>query len=33
MKSLKKEATNVGLCPPPLKEYQQKILNEKNPFK
>ena len=33
MKSIKKEATKEGLCPPPLKEYQQKILNEKNPFK
>jgi L-lactate dehydrogenase complex protein LldG len=33
MKSLKKEATKVGLCPPPLKEYQQKILKDKNPFK
>lgn len=33
MKSLKKEAYKAGLCPPPLKEYQQKILNEKNPFK
>ena len=33
MKSLKKEAVKAGLCPPPLKEYQHKILNEKNPFK
>jgi len=33
MKSLKKEATKEGLCPPPLKDYQQKILNDKNPFK
>ncbi|MFX1478581.1 MAG: LUD domain-containing protein [Promethearchaeota archaeon] len=32
MKSIKKEATNQGLCPPPLKEYQEKILKEKNPF-
>jgi len=32
MKSIKKEATKVGLCPPPLIEYQQKILKEKNPF-
>jgi len=32
MKSIKKEATEAGLCPPPLKEYQQKILKEKNPF-
>ncbi|MFW9824411.1 MAG: LUD domain-containing protein, partial [Candidatus Thorarchaeota archaeon] len=33
MRSLKKEATKAGLCPPPLKEYQRKILKEKNPFK
>jgi L-lactate dehydrogenase complex protein LldG len=33
MKKIKKEATEVGLCPPPLKEYEQKILKEKNPFK
>jgi len=33
MKSLKKEATKVDLCPPPLREYQQKILKDKNPFK
>ncbi|MBY8984160.1 MAG: lactate utilization protein [Candidatus Lokiarchaeota archaeon] len=33
MKSLKIEATKAGLTPPPLKEYQQKILKEKNPFK
>ncbi|MFX1571435.1 MAG: LUD domain-containing protein [Promethearchaeota archaeon] len=33
MKSIKKEATAAGLCPPPLKEYQEKILKEKNPFK
>jgi L-lactate dehydrogenase complex protein LldG len=33
MKSIKKEATKKGLCPPPLKEYQEKILKEKNPFK
>ena len=32
MKSIKKEATKVGLCPPALKEYQKKILNDKNPF-
>ena len=32
LKSIKKEATKVGLCPPPLKEYQNKILNDKNPF-
>lgn len=33
MKSIKKEATKAGLCPPALKKYQEKILNEKNPFK
>ncbi|MHA2394276.1 MAG: 4Fe-4S dicluster domain-containing protein, partial [Promethearchaeota archaeon] len=33
MKSIKKEATDAGLCPPPLKQYQKKILKEKNPFK
>ena len=33
MKSIKKEAIKANLCPPPLKEYQQKILEEKNPFK
>jgi L-lactate utilization protein LutB len=33
MKLIKKEATEKGLCPPALKEYQDKILNEKNPFK
>jgi L-lactate dehydrogenase complex protein LldG len=32
MKSLKKEATEKGLCPPPLKYYQDKILKDKNPF-
>jgi len=32
MKNLKKEATKAGLCPPPLEEYQRKILKEKNPF-
>jgi len=32
MKSMKKEATDKGLCPPPLKQYQQKILKDKNPF-
>ncbi|MFX0081071.1 MAG: LUD domain-containing protein [Candidatus Hodarchaeota archaeon] len=32
MKSIKKEAIKADLCPPPLKEYQQKILKEKNPF-
>ena len=32
MKNLKKKATKAGLCPPPLEEYQRKILNEKNPF-
>lgn len=33
MKNIKKEATELGLCPPPLEEYKQKILKEKNPFK
>ena len=33
LKSIKKEATTKGLCPPPLKKYQQKILKDKNPFK
>lgn len=33
MKSIKKEATKAGLCPPPLREYQKKIFKEKNPFK
>ena len=33
MKSIKKEATKVGLCPPPLMKYQQKILKDKNPFR
>ncbi len=33
MKALKKEATKKGLCPPLLKEYQDKILKDKNPFK
>ena len=32
MKKLKKEATEKGLCPPPIKEYQEKILKDKNPF-
>ena len=32
MKSIKKEATKEGLCPPPLKAYQEKILKNKNPF-
>jgi len=32
MKNLKKEATEKGLAPPPLKEYQEKILKDKNPF-
>jgi L-lactate dehydrogenase complex protein LldG len=32
MKSIKKEATETGLCPPPLKGYQEKILKDKNPF-
>ena len=33
MKNLKKEATEKGFCPPPIKEYQEKILKDKNPFK
>jgi L-lactate dehydrogenase complex protein LldG len=33
MKSIKKEATKEDLCPPPLREYQEKILKDKNPFK
>lgn len=33
MKELKKEATQKGLCPPPLEEYRQNIMKEKNPFK
>lgn len=33
MKSIKKEAVKEGLCPPPLKMYQEKILKDKNPFK
>lgn len=33
MLNLKKEATKKGLCPPPLNEYQKKILENKNPFK
>ncbi|MFX0037614.1 MAG: LUD domain-containing protein [Candidatus Hermodarchaeota archaeon] len=33
LKSIKKEAASKGLCPPPLKKYQQKIFKEKNPFK
>ena len=33
IKNIKKEATNKGLCPPPLNEYKEKILEEKNPFK
>jgi L-lactate utilization protein LutB len=32
MKTMKKEATEKGLCPPLLKQYQQKILKDKNPF-
>ncbi|MFX1392140.1 MAG: LUD domain-containing protein [Promethearchaeota archaeon] len=32
MKSLKKEATKKGLCPPPLAQYQEKIFKDKNPF-
>ena len=33
MKSMKKEATEMGLCPPLLKQHQQKILKDKNPFR
>lgn len=33
MKSLKKEATDRGFCPPFLKKYQEKIFKDKNPFK
>ena len=33
MKSIKKEATEKGLCPPPLDEYKEKIFKDKNPFK
>ncbi|MFX1358440.1 MAG: 4Fe-4S dicluster domain-containing protein, partial [Promethearchaeota archaeon] len=33
MRSIKKEATEKGLCPPPLEEYKEKILKDKNPFK
>ena len=33
MKNLKKEATEKGFCPPPIKKYQEKILKDKNPFK
>ncbi len=33
LKQIKKEATLKGLCPPSLKEYKEKILREKNPFK
>jgi len=33
MKNIKKIATEKGLCPPPLKKYQEKILDDKNPFK
>lgn len=32
MKNLKKEATEKGFCPPPIKKYQEKILKDKNPF-
>jgi L-lactate utilization protein LutB len=32
MKTLKKDATEKGLCPPPIKDYQEKILKDKNPF-
>ena len=33
IKQLKKEANQKGLAPPALKQYQQKILKEKNPFR
>ncbi|TXT60919.1 MAG: Lactate utilization protein B [Promethearchaeota archaeon] len=33
IRDLKKEATEKGLCPPPLEGYKNKILDEKNPFK
>ena len=32
MRSMKKEATEKGLCPPSLNKYRQKILKDKNPF-
>ncbi|TXT66657.1 MAG: Lactate utilization protein B [Promethearchaeota archaeon] len=32
IRMLKKEATDNNLCPLTLKEYQEKIINEKNPF-
>ncbi|MFX0072702.1 MAG: LUD domain-containing protein [Candidatus Hermodarchaeota archaeon] len=33
IRQLKKEATEVGLCPPDLEKYKDKILKDKNPFK
>ncbi|MHA1762462.1 MAG: LUD domain-containing protein, partial [Promethearchaeota archaeon] len=33
MKELKKEATEKGLCPPPLQAYKEKIFRDKDPFK
>ena len=33
MRNLKKEATEVGLAPPNLDKYKEKILKDKNPFK
>ncbi|NVM31753.1 MAG: lactate utilization protein [Candidatus Helarchaeota archaeon] len=32
MRNLKREASQKGLCPPPLSEYRKKILENKNPF-
>ncbi len=32
MRNLKREASQKGLCPPPLSEYRKRILEEKNPF-
>lgn len=33
IKQLKIEATEKGLCPPPLESYKEKIFKEKDPFK
>jgi len=33
LKLIKREATEKGLAPPPLENYKEKILKEKNPFK
>ncbi|MFX1337794.1 MAG: LUD domain-containing protein [Promethearchaeota archaeon] len=33
IRNLKKEATEVGLCPPDLEKYKDKIFEDKNPFK